>query len=107
MRHFGIHRGVCTTNSDPEGRGRVRALVPQILGDAETGWALPCFPPGWIHAESPLLDHEFTDDDTTGDSAREVLEHTLRQSLPVPGQVVWVMFEAGDMLKPVWIGVGS
>lgn len=91
--HFGLYRGIVTTNADPEKRLRVKLQVPQLLGEQETDWAWPCVPPGW---KSGLL---ATHSDPDGSHP-----HTLLQAAPTPGQGVWVMFEAGEITKPVWIG---
>lgn len=40
-RFYGIYRGVVIDNKDPENKNRVRLKVPQILGNAVTGWAWP------------------------------------------------------------------
>lgn len=40
-RFFGIYRGVVSDSNDPEGRGRARILVPQVLGQSITDWAEP------------------------------------------------------------------
>jgi len=37
----------------------------------------------------------------------KVPEHTFHRSIPVEGQMVWVVFEAGLLEYPVWIGVQS
>lgn len=104
--HHGVYRGICTNSNDPESRLRIRAKVPQLLGEHETAWAWPCVPPGWpTHLQT---DHVFTDNDTgdnAGGSATETLVHALRQQTPSPGQGVWIMFEAGDTQKPLWLGV--
>src|SRR5207247_6755637 len=42
-RYYGKYRGQVTDNSDPSNLGRVKAKVPRLLGDEETGWALPAF----------------------------------------------------------------
>ena len=42
---------------------------------------------------------------TTTDTSIKVPEHTFHRSTPVIGQMVWVMFIAGDPEYPVWIGV--
>ena len=34
-------------------------------------------------------------------------EHTFHRTVPYAGQLVWVMFEAGDPEWPVWVGVQS
>lgn len=74
--YYGPYRGVCTNVTDPEGLGRIKAVVPQLFGDAstETDWALACSPAGYTAA-------------------------------PIPGQGVWVSFEGGDLNYPVYIGM--
>ena len=76
---FGKFRGVVTDNLDPEMRGRVKAKVPDVLGEFESGWALPCAAFGG---------------DKLGFFA-----------VPTEGASVWVEFEHGDPDKPVWSGV--
>lgn len=39
--YFGIYRGVVIDNNDPDQKGRLRLLVPQVLGEAVTDWAWP------------------------------------------------------------------
>lgn len=41
---FGIYRGVCVDNDDPEKLNRIRLKVPQILHTNVTNWAYPCLP---------------------------------------------------------------
>lgn len=76
MNLYGLYRGICVTSADPEALMRVRVQVPQVTGEQSTEWALPCVPPG-----------------------------VTATRLPRPGEGVWVMFEAGDVTKPVWVGV--
>ena len=45
-RYYGKYRAVVTDNQDPKNMGRVKANVPEVLGDVESGWALPCAPYG-------------------------------------------------------------
>ena len=46
-RFFGKYEGVVTDVEDPLEIGRLRARVPEVLGEeVETGWALPCAPFG-------------------------------------------------------------
>lgn len=92
-QHFGVYRGVVTSSADPEARQRVKAKVPQLLGGSETDWAWPCVPPGW---RSGLLQ---THGDPDG-----AHPHNLVQATPKPGEGVWIMFEGGDITKPIWIG---
>jgi uncharacterized protein involved in type VI secretion and phage assembly len=77
-RHYGKYRGIVTDNQDPNSLGRLRARVPEVLGDVETGWALPCAP-------------------YTGDGSGVY-------TVPEPGTGVWIEFEAGDVSRPIWSG---
>lgn len=74
MAYEGIYRGVVTNAGDPENLGRLRARVPQILGEAETDWAWPVQP------------------NITGIATLHV------------GDPVWVAFEAGELEHPLWLG---
>ena len=40
-KHYGIYRGLVADNNDPEGLGRVKLVIPQILGQSVTTWAWP------------------------------------------------------------------
>jgi uncharacterized protein involved in type VI secretion and phage assembly len=75
---LGKYRAVVTDNNDPMMIGRVRARVPDVTGDAETGWALPCAP--------------------FGGSASGFF------AVPAEGAGVWVEFERGDPDYPIWVG---
>lgn len=77
-RHYGKYRGTVTNNQDPRHQGRVRATVPEILGEVETGWALP---------SSPYAS-----------------EKTGAFTVPPVGAGVWMEFEAGDVSRPIWTG---
>jgi len=77
-RHYGKYRGTVSDNGDPRSQGRIRAKVPEILGDVESGWALPCV----AYAS-----------DQTGIYA-----------VPPVGAGVWIEFEAGDVSRPIWAG---
>ena len=88
-RYFGIYRGVVTNVNDPLGLGRIKAKVHELLGDRdETNWASYCAPfggggHGWFFLPSPVT--EGADEPQAGDG-------------------VWIMFEAGDLNRPVWLG---
>lgn len=77
-RYYGKYRGTVVNNQDPQRLGRVQAQVPDVLGDAPSSWAMPCFPmagPGaGLHAVPPV------------------------------GAGVWVEFEQGDVDYPIWTG---
>jgi uncharacterized protein involved in type VI secretion and phage assembly len=77
-RHYGKYRGTVTDNNDPRNQGRVRLKAPEILGDVESGWALPCAPYAG--------------------------EKTGAYTVPPIGAGVWVEFEAGDVSRPIWVG---
>lgn len=77
-RFYGKYRGRVTTNQDPKNLGRLRARVPEVLGDKETGWALPCVP-------------------YTGKGSGVY-------TVPEPEAGVWIEFEAGDVSRPIWTG---
>lgn len=75
---YGKYRGIVTDNKDPLMIGRVRAKVPDVFGDLESGWAMPCAPFGG---------------NTTGFF-----------SIPAAGAGVWIEFEHGDPDYPIWSG---
>jgi uncharacterized protein involved in type VI secretion and phage assembly len=78
-RYFGKYRGHVTDNSDPDDLGRVKATVPRVLGEVETGWALPAFAYGGASDQGLFL-------------------------VPDVGAGVWVEFEGGDLSYPIWTG---
>ena len=43
-RYFGKYRGTVFNNLDPQQLGRIQALVPAVLGDTSSGFAMPCLP---------------------------------------------------------------
>jgi uncharacterized protein involved in type VI secretion and phage assembly len=78
VRHYGKYRGTVTDVQDPRNQGRLRAKVPEILGDVATGWAMPCVPYG-------------------GDKVGVY-------AVPPVGAGVWLEFEAGEVSRPIWTG---
>ena len=77
-RFYGKYRGLVTINVDPQKRGRLKAMVPEVLGEVPSSWALPCVP----YAGT-----------TSGFFA-----------IPSVGAGVWIEFEAGDVSRPIWCG---
>lgn len=77
-RHLGRYRGEVVDVEDPKSIGRVKVKVPEVLGDVESGWALPAFA-------------------FTGDGSGMF-------AVPPVGAGVWVEFEGGDPARPVWVG---
>jgi uncharacterized protein involved in type VI secretion and phage assembly len=76
---FGLYRGIVRDVDDPEGKGRIRVEIHELLGAGRlTNWASYCAPFGGGGAGFFML--------------------------PRLGDGVWVMFERGEPTKPVWIG---
>ena len=77
-KFYGKYRGIVTNNKDPLSQRRIKAIVPDVLGDRETGWALPCSPYAGINEGMFLLP-------------------------PIKANV-WIEFEKGDADYPIWVG---
>jgi uncharacterized protein involved in type VI secretion and phage assembly len=77
-RYLGRYRGEVLDVEDPKSIGRVKVKVPEVLGDVDSGWALPSFA-------------------ASGDGSGIY-------AIPPVGAGVWVEFEAGDLGRPVWAG---
>jgi uncharacterized protein involved in type VI secretion and phage assembly len=75
---FGKFRGKVTDNRDPLMLGRVRAKVPDVFGDNDSGWAMPALP-------------------YTGNGVGLFL-------IPPADASVWIEFEHGDPEYPIWAG---
>lgn len=77
-RHYGKYRGTVTDLQDPKSIGRIKARVPEVLPDQDTGWATPAVA-------------------YSGDGVGLF-------AVPPVGAAVWVEFEAGDVSRPIWSG---
>jgi uncharacterized protein involved in type VI secretion and phage assembly len=75
---YGKYRGIVTDNQDPDQQGRIKAKVPALFSDEETGWAMASVP----YANAG---HGFF-------------------FLPEVNDTVWIEFEAGDPSRPIWTG---
>ncbi|HEX2187455.1 MAG TPA: phage baseplate assembly protein V, partial [Longimicrobiaceae bacterium] len=79
-RFYGKYRGFVVDNDDPEQLGRLRLVVPSVLGpEVVTGWAAACVPYGGAAGMGTLF-------------------------VPEVDAGVWVEFEEGDLEFPVWVG---
>jgi hypothetical protein len=76
--YYGKYRGTVINNIDPEQRGRIMALVPDVLGMTPSSWALPCVP-------------------IAGKQEGVFV-------IPQIGAGVWIEFEQGDPDYPIWTG---
>lgn len=76
--YYGKYRGTVINNLDPEQRGRIMALVPDVLGLTPSTWALPCLP---IAGKQEGV-----------------------FAIPQLGAGVWIEFEQGDPDYPIWTG---
>jgi hypothetical protein len=77
-RFYGKYRGIVVNNTDPLNVGRLQAMVPEVLGEIPSGWAVPCSPYAGI--QSGFF------------------------AVPMVGAGVWMEFEAGDTSRPIWVG---
>jgi phage baseplate assembly protein gpV len=75
-RFYGKYRGIV---SDVDASTmRIKAKVPSVLGETDTGWCMPCVP-----YAGPKAGFAF---------------------LPDKGSGVWIEFEGGDVSYPIWGG---
>jgi len=77
-KYYGKYRGTVFNNIDPEQRGRIQAIVPDVSGLIPTSWAMPCMP----------------------------IAGKLSGVYVVPqiGSGIWIEFEQGDPDYPIWTG---
>ena len=75
---YGKYRGVVTNNKDPNGLGRIQVKVQDVLGDKESGWAMPSVPYAGKGVGLYLI--------------------------PPKDAFVWIEFEHGDPDYPIWCG---
>jgi hypothetical protein len=81
QQYLGLYRATVIQNIDPEQRGRLQLMIPDVLGPVPSSWAEPCLslagppgPPMGVYMVPPI------------------------------GTGVWVEFEHGDPDQPVWVG---
>lgn len=77
--YVGFYKAIVSNTNDPEKRGRLKCLIPDVLGDSvESAWCEPCVPVAY---------------DNGGDFC-----------LPQKNETVWVTFDKGDMNFPIYLG---
>lgn len=79
--YFGKYRATVINNIDPEQRGRLTLLIPDVLGTMPSTWAEPCVP-------------------LAGPTGPPMGVYMV----PPIGAGVWVEFEQGDTNYPIWVG---
>lgn len=77
-KYYGKYRGTVVQNIDPEQRGRIQAIVPDVSNVVPTTWATACVP-------------------LTGKSMGMYV-------VPQIGSGVWIEYEQGDPDYPIWAG---
>lgn len=80
-RFLGKYRATVLFNTDPEQRGRLQLMIPDVLGPVPSTWAEACVP-----LAGP-----------TGPSMGVYM-------VPPVGAGVWAEFEQGDVNYPLWVG---
>jgi hypothetical protein len=77
-KYFGKYRGTVVNNLDPENRGRIQAIVPDVQGLVPMTYALPCLPAAGKGSGTFVV--------------------------PELGSSVWIEFEQGNPDYPIWSG---
>lgn len=80
-QYFGKYRGTVINNVDPEMRGRLMLMVPDVSSVIPTTWAEPCVP-------------------LAGPTGPPMGVYMV----PPIGAGVWVEYEHGDSDYPIWVG---
>lgn len=80
-KFWGKYRGIVMPIPDPEFRGRITCMVPDVLGPLPSSWCEVC---------TPL--------------AGPVGPPMGVYMVPPPGTGVWIEFEQGDPSKPIFVG---
>ena len=80
-QYQGKFRATVIQNVDPEQRGRLQLMIPDVLGAIPSSWAEPCVP-------------------LAGPTGPPMGVYMV----PPIGAGVWVEFEHGDPDYPIWVG---
>lgn len=79
--YLGKYRATVYLNTDPESRGRLQLMIPDVLGPMPSTWAEACTP-------------------LAGPSGPPMGVYMV----PPIGAGVWAEFERGDINYPIWTG---
>jgi len=108
-RHYGIYRGTCYDNSDPQNINRIKVICPQVLSTNPSNWASAVNPVTGNSTHTAHTDSIVSGTASSGTAHTHAVvlnaSHSSHTSVPNIGQGVWVMFEGGDVNFPVWLGV--
>lgn len=129
LRLPGIYSAIVVAINDPLKKNRVKVSVHQVTGSEISNWAEACLPvtsnaihpnhlphtgtfttsgaKGHAHSVSVTFNSHAHVASTDPQETDTLHDHTAHRNLPKMGQLVWVMFIAGDPNFPVWIGVQS
>jgi hypothetical protein len=80
-KYLGKYRATVLLNVDPEQRGRLQLMIPDVLGPVPSTWAEACAP--LAGPTGPPMGVYF---------------------VPPIGAGVWAEFEQGDLNYPIWSG---
>jgi hypothetical protein len=80
-RFLGKYRATVLFNTDPEQRGRLQLMIPDVLGPVPSTWAEACVP-------------------LAGPTGPPMGVYMV----PPIGAGVWAEFEQGDINYPLWVG---
>jgi len=80
-RFLGKYRATVLLNTDPEMRGRLQLMIPDVLGPVPSTWAEACVP-------------------LAGPTGPPMGVYMV----PPIGAGVWAEFEQGDLNYPIWTG---
>jgi hypothetical protein len=110
-KYYGVYRGTCYDNADPQNEHRIILLCPQVLGSQTSNWAHPLLPVTNNSTHDTHTETYTTSSASVGNLGSHTHTVTLNSShsghtgVPHQGQSVWVMFEGGDSNFPIWVGV--
>jgi hypothetical protein len=96
-KYFGKYRGIVTDINDPTMKGRIKAMVPNVLGEQVSYWAEPCSPFGLF--ASPTVNAGVWIEFEQGDPNLPIWSGCRRGSLDeIPDKKVLFVTEGGNKI---------